>query len=306
MAQYSLYHRYWRTDTYFPSIAAYYFKAWKDYHMPPHVHDQAEIMYVLSGSCVVETMGCPKILDKGDFILLDAGVPHGLEVAQEMRCRMLNIEFTISKGRQSVPSLRQMAEETPLFEAFLEARCPYLLARDYYELYPALKNMILELDEKRQGHQILTPLYMSEILIKLARAYEDQRERMTSPGSLHVRKAITYLHQNYDQAFRMEALADRLEIHAGYLHRIFKEHTGCTPVSYLTRLRLNKAKMLLRRTEIPISQISDYVGINSRQYFTSLFKKHLGKSPSEYRSTVERWTDSELYELEADRSTEGI
>ncbi len=291
MALYSLYNPEWLTGHYYPNIAAYYYKEWKDYHMVPHSHNQIEIMYVISGACVIETMGIPLTLEKGDFILIDAGVFHGLEVDKDMRCRMLNIEFTFVKSVTSVPSIGQLAKEMPLFAAFLKAKQSHLLFKDYYELLPALRNMIMELDEKRQGHAMLTPLYMSEILIKISRAYEDSRSQPISPGSLHVRKAIQYLHQNYDQDIQVGSLAVFLKIHEGYLHRIFKCHTGQTPNEYLTHLRLDKAKMLLRRTQIPISQISDYVGINSRQYFTSLFKKHLGKTPSEYRSTVERWVE---------------
>ncbi|WP_155983945.1 helix-turn-helix transcriptional regulator, partial [Paenibacillus sp. 1-18] len=70
--------------------------------------------------------------------------------------------------------------------------------------------------------------------------------------------------------------------------RIFKKHTGQTLTAYLTMLRMDKARMLLQQTDIPIQEIADYVGVGSRQYFHMLFKKHTGKTPVEYRSAVER------------------
>ena len=63
---------------------------------------------------------------------------------------------------------------------------------------------------------------------------------------------------------------------------------GVTPNEYLTRLRMEKAEMLLARTDIPIIEISGYVGINSRQYFSFLFKKHTNATPSQYRNLARK------------------
>src|SRR5690606_20531552 len=81
-------------EPYSPRIFAYYFRHWNDYEMAFHRHDSTEIMYVIHGSCVVEWQEertASARLGKGEFILLDAGVPHRLVV--EGNCRMLNAEF---------------------------------------------------------------------------------------------------------------------------------------------------------------------------------------------------------------------
>ena len=54
---------------------------------------------------------------------------------------------------------------------------------------------------------------------------------------------------------------------------------------YLTELRVEKAKMLLARTDVPIIEVADYIGLNSRQYFSMLFKKMTGMSPAAYRKS---------------------
>jgi YesN/AraC family two-component response regulator len=86
----------------------------------------------------------------------------------------------------------------------------------------------------------------------------------------------------------MKDIAAAVNLHPGYLHRIFRQHTQRTPTDYLTMLRMEKAKMLLQQTNIPISEISEYVGVGSRQYFHMLFKKYTSRTPVEYRSMMER------------------
>ncbi|MNB95032.1 Bifunctional transcriptional activator/DNA repair enzyme AdaA [compost metagenome] len=87
-----------------------------------------------------------------------------------------------------------------------------------------------------------------------------------------------------------------MNVHPGYLHRIFKAQTGRTLTDYLNLLRMEKAKMLLGQSEIPVAEIADYVGISSRQYFHLLFKKYAGVTPVEYRNSIERysWSDNSL------------
>ncbi|MEI2406145.1 helix-turn-helix transcriptional regulator [Niallia taxi] len=81
----------------------------------------------------------------------------------------------------------------------------------------------------------------------------------------------------------MKDIASILNLHPGYFHRIFKQHIGCTVMEYLSSVRMDKAKMLLSDTDISISDVPDYVGINSTQYFSALFKKHTLETPLLYR-----------------------
>nr|WP_322923904.1 helix-turn-helix transcriptional regulator [Paenibacillus sp. SGZ-1014] len=102
------------------------------------------------------------------------------------------------------------------------------------------------------------------------------------------------MRQNYDRSIRMEQIAAAVNVHPGYLHRVFRKHMDTTPTEYLNTLRMEKAMMLLGSTDIPIAEIADYVGVTSRQYFHLLFKKHTGQTPADYRKTMEhtQWSDS--------------
>ena len=71
-----------------------------------------------------------------------------------------------------------------------------------------------------------------------------------------------------------------------YLSRIFKQETGVTFNEYLNRVRLNKAKELLRRRELRMTDISLAVGYEDQSYFTKVFKRVAGMLPREYREKI--------------------
>ena len=68
-----------------------------------------------------------------------------------------------------------------------------------------------------------------------------------------------------------------------YLSTIFKESTGINYSAYLTSIRIEKAKELLKKLDLNISQIANQVGYASTRYFSRIFEQESGMKPSEYR-----------------------
>lgn len=272
-------------------VTAYYFKLWDSYEMPFHAHPAIEIMYAITGTCRIEIARNPQpsasvTLKKGEFIWLDANVPHRLIIEKETQCRMLNVEFVLDNPNEGPLTYGQMAQEDELLAGLLASPPSHLVLRDPEEVYHTLKSLVLELDKERHDSEqgIMVHLLLWQLLIRIARlrkeAAGDEAQQQTA---LYVRQVIEFLHQNYDRDIRVKDAAAAVNLHPGYLQRLFRAQTGQTLMTYLTGLRMEKAKMLLARTDIPIIEIPDYVGINSRQYFHTLFKKHAGLTPAAYR-----------------------
>ncbi|MDN4526857.1 AraC family transcriptional regulator [Fictibacillus fluitans] len=269
---------------YFPKVVAYYFKEWNEFRMPPHRHDQVEIMYVIHGKCMVDVEGERILLKKNDFILLDANIAHALTVEKHHPCRMLNIEFRFMKKEGPSPSFKVLAAQDKAFSQMLNNCWPYLVLKDQEDTYHILKSLVQELNKKNSQNEIMTHLLISQLLIQIARMAEDS---IVNPPrqqtNQYVQQTIAFIRENYDRDLEIKELADRVNLHPGYLHRIFKRFTGATVIEYVTSLRMEKAKMLLAETEIPVIDICDYIGMNSRQYFSALFKKYTGQAPVEFR-----------------------
>lgn len=115
----SLYNIELRKSEFYAEVVAFYYKHWNDFNMPYHKHNSVEIMYVISGKCTVNTVNDPFSMRKGDFILLDANVPHNLVVEKDSPCRMLNIEFIFEQKTAKFPSIKDLEQGNPVLASFL-------------------------------------------------------------------------------------------------------------------------------------------------------------------------------------------
>lgn len=92
-----------------------------------------------------------------------------------------------------------------------------------------------------------------------------------------------YMNEHYSEKITLNSIADSVGFSKYYISRLFKQHTGVTIIDYLIKVRLDKAKELLKTGEYSIKQISFMVGYSEPNYFTWSFKKYLGISPIKYR-----------------------
>lgn len=92
-----------------------------------------------------------------------------------------------------------------------------------------------------------------------------------------------YMNEHYSEKITLNEIADSVGFSKYYISRLFKQHMGVTIIDYLIKIRLDKAKELLKTGEYSIKQISYMIGYSDPNYFTWSFKKYLGMSPIKYR-----------------------
>jgi len=280
----------------YPMFSAYYYKQWQNYEMDFHKHDSIEIMYVINGHCHIELMvsSTPKPiifeLKKGEFILLDGRVPHRLLVKDDTGCRMLNVEFTFQSAYYQLPSIASLADEDEDLRYLLQHAGAFFVLRDIDEVYVTLKGLVLELDQQRFNRSLKRELLFTQLIVLIARLFKASlTSTEQASGRLdYVNEVQSYIRQHYDGVITVECLAKHVNVHPNYLHRIFRAQTGMTIISYLNQYRMDKAMMLLRETDIPVTEICDYVGVSSRVYFHDLFKRHTSLTPAQYRGQSNR------------------
>jgi len=96
---------------------------------------------------------------------------------------------------------------------------------------------------------------------------------------------IEHIHANYDQDISLSELADKFHMNYSYLSWYFKHRTNENLTAYINKLRIEKAKELLKYNEDTISQISMKIGFSEHNYFSKVFKKFTGMTPVEYRNS---------------------
>jgi two-component system, response regulator YesN len=114
-------------------------------------------------------------------------------------------------------------------------------------------------------------------------------EKRTSSAKQQVEQAKQYILEHYgDSSISLSSICQYLHVSVSYFSLIFKKETKETFVEFLTKFRLEKAKELLRGTDYKTYEIADMAGYSDPQYFSTVFKKQVGVSPTEYRSFVQQ------------------
>ncbi|CAM4492597.1 YesN/AraC family two-component response regulator [Paenibacillus endophyticus] len=110
---------------------------------------------------------------------------------------------------------------------------------------------------------------------------DDQQEK----GRLLIRKVKELVRQSLGQDISLQFLAEHVYLHPKYLSDLFKRETGQNLSEYVTKMRLEKARLLLKDTTLKIADIAEMCGFANHKYFASLFKQHVGQTPSEFRES---------------------
>ena len=100
-----------------------------------------------------------------------------------------------------------------------------------------------------------------------------------------IRQATAYMMENYSKKITISTLSSVANTSNSNFYALFKKHIGESPIAYLNHHRLSIATNLLTKSDHSINEIADMVGICDALYFSKLFKKTYGTSPTEYRAT---------------------
>jgi len=111
------------------------------------------------------------------------------------------------------------------------------------------------------------------------------RAGRSEPGDRHLERAFAYMAERLDQNISLEELARHTGISRQHLIHLFKQETGMPPIEYFLRLKMQKAGQLLHLTSMSVKEVAAVVGIDDPYYFSRLFRKRMGCSPSSFRSS---------------------
>jgi AraC-like DNA-binding protein len=106
--------------------------------------------------------------------------------------------------------------------------------------------------------------------------------------SLSVRKILDYIEFNLNLPLTLNSISEKFNLSAPYISSQFKKEVGTTVIRYINQLRINEAIKLLDSSSMSIQDIAAYVGIPDYNYFTKVFKKERGLTPSDYRKDISK------------------
>ncbi len=125
------------------------------------------------------------------------------------------------------------------------------------------------------------------MLVHLLRHYSTQHisvpEYTQGLSPQQMRRVIDFIYAHLQDALSVGLLAQQVGLSSYHFARLFRQTTGESPHQFLLLKRLEAAQRLLRKTDLPLSQIAQDVGFSNHGHFTQVFKQHMGLTPRQYR-----------------------
>ncbi len=161
-------------------------------------------------------------------------------------------------------------------------QAPVLQLGIYEELIDTHLKIIDLIKKEQPAYQQIA----SGMVIKLLGyiiSFAKQKDFSGKRIAMVIEEARFFMRQNTDRELNLEQLADKQHIGYSYFRRMFKKYTGVSPGQYHLQLRIMRAKEMLVTTDKSIKEISLELGFQTIHYFSLIFKKKVGVTPSEFR-----------------------
>lgn len=121
---------------------------------------------------------------------------------------------------------------------------------------------------------------------KISAACRDVVQSKEKQSSSSVERAKAYIAERYNKDISLDDVSKEVDISPYYFSKLFKEETGENFIEYLTAVRINRAKQLIAGSDMSMKEICTEVGYSDPNYFSRIFKKNVGVTPTEYKEKV--------------------
>ena len=259
-----------------------------------HWHDAVEILHFIRGNFQVRIdMDRIDIRDEA-FCFVESGKLHSissdqgyLEEALLFSPSILESPGVDAAEKELVDPLRHRQLTLPLIidassPAFAEIRQEYMICQNIFR-------------KDARIHEDQRLLYSASAQLRVKAAVMNMLATLSETGLLGetenhedhrveaLKDVLRYIRDNYSQKIYLSQLAELMSMNEQYFCRFFRNTMGKTPVSYINEIRIRQASLLLLKSDLPVTQISEDCGFGSAGHFITAFRKATGTTPIQYR-----------------------
>ncbi|QTH41983.1 AraC family transcriptional regulator [Cohnella sp. LGH] len=265
-------------------------------HHNPHY----ELIAVAEGPVYLQVGERQMVLKSGETLLLKPWEQHS-SLKQTESGRFFWVQFSSDPPLHELGSSTNYSEDLNIVHALPnELRTSsrsdvdgLLIPRQFqlsnrYRLMTEFERLIEESNEPEGYYRYRMSLILAGMLGLIAEELRQSSNEFHIPVSfLTFRRIVNYLDETYTQNVRKEAIERSLERKYEYICQVFKKYAGITIVTYVQQLRIQRAKYLLSNSVASLQEIAAEVGFEDPFYFSRVFKKIEGTSPTVYRERTE-------------------
>lgn len=266
-----------------------------------HCHEYVEMVYVVQGEGQHRIDGVDYDIRSGDFYVIHSGESHVYIMPEGASIDIINCIFLKERVEElfckqhSDPSLANLSYLAPLFKSIAKfPRAMTLTAEQSSVILKVLEDMVLEAKLREPGFDMILFSKLTELLIKLSRIHRvwtgetsDQEEAASTSGHWLLAKRIRgYLELHYCSKVTLTSLSHRFNLSSRHIHRVLKLEMGKSVTELLHAIRIERAKQMLKETDLSIEDIATAVGFRDSSFFSRLFNRMLGQTPGGYRKQV--------------------
>jgi AraC-like DNA-binding protein len=255
--------------------------------MEPNIHENYEMVYMKKGFAVFEISGQKVELGPNDIVIIKPMQYHKFNVKSENGCEFIVLNFTFENRING--EFSQIPMEDFLNFVTSKETGPYITLKvsPKNEIVVLLNRILKERESSELGSEFLNYLLILELFVLLSRALKMEWENSIKSKSPKLKEligiSVNFIHNNFERDISLGDIAKFVFLSPSYFTRAFKDETGMSPISYLLKTRIERAKELLADTSIKISDIALSVGFSNQQRFNEMFKKYAGITPLQYR-----------------------
>lgn len=241
-----------------------------DWHSSPHSHQNTELFYVVGGTGGFQIENEMFQVKAHDLVVINPNVQH-----TETSWNSSPLEYIVL-GVDGLELTCQGNEDNRFFLLHL---------KNYNEsILPCMKIMLSEVEKKLPGADSVCQNLLQALIIQLLRVTNVSPEVTVRATRRECATAKWYIDTHFKEKLTLDTLAEVCGVNKYYLSHSFTSEYGIPPIQYLIKKRIEESRYLLASTDLPLGRIVQMLNFSSASYFTQMFRKAEGITPTEYRA----------------------
>lgn len=257
-----------------------------------HTHkDFNELVIVMDGSAIHIVNDEEYFINKGDVFVVGNNTAHGYKNADNLR--ICNVMYR----HEIFSSAQDIAQSAGFHALFVLEPCitkeysfqnRLKLSHNNYETVKAITDSMLnEYEHKYECRKTMLALHFMNLAATLSRLYRFD-DSSGEQDIINIARAASYIENHFNEDISVTELAEYSHYSVRHFIRMFSKTYHAAPLEYIINLRVNHACAMLKNTNLTMAEIASHCGFDDSNYFSRIFRKRMGCSPTEYRNRVYR------------------